>query len=236
MNKLKFLCILLCGALTVSCTSNSQTLTGISRSEVDSVSRSIGQSLGMMVVQSDFGKLNENLIINEFKKVLAGAEISQEEAMQNNNSIQNYMIKRQQILGEANAAAGKEFLTDNKTKEGVVELPDGLQYRILKEGNQVHPTVEDTVEVHYRGMLIDGTEFDSSYKRNEMAKFPLNRVIQGWKEGIQLIGEGGKIKLFIPSELGYGPNGPKAIGPNATLIFDIELNKIYPASKKETKK
>ncbi len=125
---------------------------------------------------------------------------------------------------EANLKAGQEFLAANKTKAGVTELPSGLQYEILTEGNGPKPTQYDTVTCHYHGTLIDGTVFDSSVKRGQPASFPLNMVIKGWTEGLQLMGTGSKWRFFIPPHLGYGDRqvGP-TIGPNSTLIFDVEL-------------
>ncbi len=122
---------------------------------------------------------------------------------------------------------GQQFLDENSKKEGVHTLPDGLQYKVLKEGTGTKPKATDTVVVHYRGTLIDGTEFDSSYKRNEPAEFPVNRVIKGWTEALQLMPEGSKWMLYIPSRLAYGERGaPGAIGPNETLVFEVELLKV----------
>ncbi len=123
---------------------------------------------------------------------------------------------------------GQEFLKENAKKEGVKTLPDGLQYKVIKEGEGKSPKATDTVSVHYRGTLIDGTEFDSSYKRNEPAEFPVNAVIKGWTEALQLMKEGAKWTLYIPSNLAYGERGfpGSPIGPNATLIFEIELLKV----------
>jgi len=125
---------------------------------------------------------------------------------------------------ESNLKAGQEFLAANKTKAGVTELPSGLQYEILTEGNGPKPTQYNTVTCHYHGTLIDGTVFDSSVKRGQPASFPLNMVIKGWTEGLQLMGTGSKWRFFIPPHLGYGDRqvGP-TIGPNSTLIFDVEL-------------
>jgi FKBP-type peptidyl-prolyl cis-trans isomerase FkpA len=126
------------------------------------------------------------------------------------------------------AQKGEDFLKENAKKEGVKTTASGLQYKVLKEGEGKSPTATDTVTVHYRGTLLDGTEFDSSYKRGEPAEFPLNRVIKGWTEGVQLMKEGSKFQFFIPSGLAYGergtPGGP--IGPNETLVFEIELLKV----------
>jgi FKBP-type peptidyl-prolyl cis-trans isomerase len=122
---------------------------------------------------------------------------------------------------------GQKFLKENATKEGVKTTASGLQYKIVKEGAGKSPAATDTVLVHYRGTLLDGTEFDSSYKRNEPISFPLNRVIPGWTEGLQLLKEGGKAILYIPSKLAYGENGAGGIiGPNETLIFEVELLKV----------
>lgn len=121
-------------------------------------------------------------------------------------------------------ARGEKFLQENAAKEGVVSTASGLQYKIVREGEGRRPSASDTVVVHYRGTLIDGTEFDSSYKRGEPIEFPLNRVIAGWTEGVQLMQEGAEFRFFIPSKLAYGPRGAgRVIGPNEALIFDVEL-------------
>jgi FKBP-type peptidyl-prolyl cis-trans isomerase len=129
-----------------------------------------------------------------------------------------------QKTGEINKKAGDDFLAQNKTKEGVVALPDGLQYKILKEGTGPKPTATDSVVCNYRGTLLDGTEFDSSYKRGQPATFPVSGVIKGWTEAVQLMPVGSKWQLFLPAELAYGSRGAgQEIGPNATLIFEVEL-------------
>ena len=125
---------------------------------------------------------------------------------------------------EKNQKEGAAFLAANAKKADVKTTPSGLQYLVIKEGAGKQPTATDAVTVHYRGTLLDGTEFDSSYKRNQPATFPLNQVIKGWTEGVQLMKEGAKYRFFIPSELGYGQRGAGGlIGPNATLIFEVEL-------------
>lgn len=122
---------------------------------------------------------------------------------------------------------GEAFLKENAKKEGVKQLPSGLQVKIIAPGNETKPKSSDQVEVHYRGTTIDGKEFDSSYKRKETITFGLNQVIRGWTEGMQLIGEGGKAELYIPSNLAYGTRGaPPVIGPDETLIFEVELIKV----------
>ncbi|MCX6136109.1 MAG: FKBP-type peptidyl-prolyl cis-trans isomerase [Ignavibacteriales bacterium] len=143
---------------------------------------------------------------------------------------QEMMKKQQETLGKVaikNKAEGDAFLAANKTKDSVVTLPSGLQYKVITPGTGKSPAATDTVVTHYRGTLIDGTEFDNSYSRNEPATFPVNGVIKGWIEALQLMKEGAKWQLFIPAELAYGerPRG-QVIGPNSTLIFDIELIKV----------
>ncbi len=126
----------------------------------------------------------------------------------------------------ANAKEGKKFLAENKTKKGVKTTASGLQYKVIKKGSGPKPTAADRVSVNYRGKLIDGTEFDSSYKRKKPAEFALKKVIKGWTEGLQLMNVGSKYELYIPAGLAYGHNGPPVIGPEKTLIFEVELLKI----------
>ena len=141
------------------------------------------------------------------------------------------------VVADQNLEKGMAFLAQNKTNLGVVALPSGLQYKVLKEGSGPQPKETDTVTVNYRGTLINGTEFDSSYKRGEPATFPLNGVIKGWTEALQLMKAGSKYQLFIPSNLAYGERavGPD-IGPNSTLIFEVELLKVSPAVEKPAAK
>jgi peptidylprolyl isomerase len=128
---------------------------------------------------------------------------------------------------DQNFAEGQAFLAENAKKEGIIITESGLQYKVLQEGSgDVHPEVNSQVTVHYHGTLIDGTVFDSSVERNEPITFGLNRVIKGWQEGLQYMVEGQKVRLFIPSTLGYGKNGTGPIPPSAVLIFDVELIKI----------
>lgn len=132
-----------------------------------------------------------------------------------------------QKAAQENIRLGNEFLAQNKTKEGVITTASGLQYQVLNQGDgTVHPKASDTVTVHYHGTLIDGTVFDSSVDRGEPIAFPLNRVIKGWTEGVQLMGVGDKYRFFIPSDLAYGNRSTGKIGGGSVLIFDVELLKI----------
>jgi len=146
-----------------------------------------------------------------------------------------FMAKRETSMKEAavkNKEEGEKFLAANKSKEGVKTTASGLQYKVLKEGTGPKPKASDTVRTHYRGTLIDGTEFDSSFKRNEPATFPLNGVIPAWTEALQLMPVGSKWQLFAPSELAYGERGAgQDIGPNSTLIFEVELLSIETAKE-----
>jgi len=148
--------------------------------------------------------------------------------------MQAKQAKRQQSVGEKNKREGQTFLAANKAKEGVVTLPSGLQYRVVRAGNGVSPKATDTVKVHYEGTLLDGHVFDSSIKRNEPAVFPVRGVIPGWTEALQRMKVGDKWKLFIPSELAYGASGAgREIGPNSVLVFDVELLGIEAPAARE---
>jgi FKBP-type peptidyl-prolyl cis-trans isomerase FklB len=157
-------------------------------------------------------------------KTLLTAEEAQAALAELQSEVRQQQEAENQKLGEANMKEGAEFLAANKTKEGVVALASGLQYKILTEGTGAKPSASDTVVCNYRGTLVNGTEFDSSYKRGQPASFPVGQVIKGWTEALQLMAVGSKWQLFIPPDLAYGPRGAGGvIGPNATLIFEVEL-------------
>ena len=189
---------------------------------LDSFSYALGVSMAEFYKSQGIKDFNLNMVtqaLNDVKKETA--KLSEEQC---NNIIMNYM---QSIKGEKAAAvkkAGQAFLEENKKRTGVVSLPSGLQYEVIKEGNGPKPALTDTVKVHYHGTLIDGTVFDSSVERGEPISFPVNGVIRGWVEALQLMPQGSKWKLFIPSELAYGDNdaGPVIKG-GSTLIFEVEL-------------
>lgn len=201
--------------------------------QIDTISYALGMYYGKMVTSSPFGELNLNQMKKGFKDVL-----NEEETMLEEQDIvmliQSYLRDRMAYESERSLEEGTEFLAANKEKEGVVETESGLQYKIEVEGTGIAPEETDTVEVNYEGRLIDGTVFDSSYDRGESVRFPLNRVIKGWTEGLTYAKEGGKIQLYVPAELGYGQRGSGPIPGNSTLIFDIELVKVYKAVPKET--
>jgi FKBP-type peptidyl-prolyl cis-trans isomerase FklB len=164
------------------------------------------------------------------KEVLAGqpSSLSPQEVQQAMMALQQEMTQKQGAKGADNQKAGEKFLAENKNKEGVKTLPSGLQYQVLQEGTGKSPAKTDKVTTHYHGTLIDGTVFDSSYERGQPATFPVNGVIAGWTEALQLMKEGAKWRLFIPSNLAYGSQGAgDAIGPNSTLIFDVELISVH---------
>ncbi|MGR6036038.1 MAG: FKBP-type peptidyl-prolyl cis-trans isomerase [Candidatus Nitrosoglobus sp.] len=155
------------------------------------------------------------------------SRLSPEQAKEVMGAMQQRAQQQQAEQAEENKAAGEAFLKANKEKEGVTELPSGLQYKIIQQGKGKTPTADDTVVVNYRGTLTNGTEFDSSYKRNEPVTFKVDKVIPGWQEALKLMPVGSKWEVVIPSKLAYGEQGAgRFIGPNETLIFDIELLKI----------
>lgn len=194
----------------------------------DSVSYSIGQNIARNLKGPEM-HINFEALAQGMKDQVSGTSLLSEEEIQYILTLFNQKLMAKQneqlkAVKEKNKAEGLAFLEQNKKKEGVVTLPNGLQYKVISSGNGPSPKATDTVKVHYKGTLIDGREFDSSYRRGEPAVFPLNKVIKGWTEGLQLMKVGDKWTLYIPSELGYGENGAgEMIGPNSTLIFDVEL-------------
>ena len=214
-----------------ACNSKTTKLEGISKGQTDSLSIALGVYFADVLKSNQWtDEVNYSLLFSTIKKIRDGKDVGMT-PMQINDVVNNYMMKKQAIVSEQNIKKGKDFLDKNKTEEGVVELPSGLQYKIVEEGAGVKPEAIDTVTVHYIGKLVDGTQFESSYERGEPATFPLGNVIQGWIEGFQQIKEGSKAILYIPSDLAYGPQqrSPE-IGPNSTLIFEVELIKVSKAA------
>lgn len=192
--------------------------------ELDTVSYSLGLSIGQNLQQQGLGDVDVEYLAQGIKAAMAEEGeplIAVEEAQAH---IQKYMMKQQQAALQENQQAGNEFLQKNLQKEGVQETASGLQYEVLEKGTGESPAATDTVRVHYHGTLTSGEVFDSSVERDEPAEFPLNRVIPGWTEGVQLMKEGGKYRFYVPPQLAYGERGaPPKIGPNEVLIFEVEL-------------
>ena len=197
---------------------------------MDKLSYALGLGIGRQLAQMGATGLSIDDFAAAIKDVLAGAElkVADREAQ---TLVQEFFRKQEEKdnaemaeKGKAAKAEGEQYLADNASKDGVVTLPSGLQYKVIKEGNGRKPKATDKVKCHYEGFLIDGTVFDSSVQRGEPAVFPLNQVIAGWTEGLQLMQEGAKYRFFIPYHLGYGERGAGAsIPPFATLVFDVEL-------------
>lgn len=190
---------------------------------MEKVSYALGLSIGNNLLSSGIKAMNLEQFTKGVSDVLKGAtpDMKYDEAKK---ILDKFFTELADKINSQNIAVGKAFLEKNKKEEGVIELPSGLQYKVLKEGNGKKPKATDKVRCHYEGMLLDGTIFDSSIKRGEPAVFGVNQVIQGWVEALQLMQEGAKWRLFIPSEMAYGARGAgNSIPPHATLIFDVEL-------------
>ena len=197
------------------------------------VAKQMKQMQSQEVVDIDFAAFESGLhdIYGDRPAQLSDEEVQltienlQKQQQEKQASMQAEQQAKMEAAGAANKLEGEQFLAANGEKEDVVALPSGLQYKVLVAGTGPKPSAEDTVTVHYRGRLLDGTEFDSSYSRNQPATFPLSQVIAGWTEGVQLMSEGAKWELYIPPDLAYGPGGSGQIGPHSTLIFEVELLK-----------
>ncbi len=200
----------------------------------DKLSYSIGLDIGMTFKKQKMD-LNSDTLAAGVKDGLSGVKplLTEDEVRQVMTTFSKEMTEKTAMANkeaaEKNTAEGGKFLTENKNKPGVKTTASGLQYKVVKEGSGAPPKESDTVVVNYRGTLVDGTEFDSSYKRGEPATFPVNRVIKGWTEALQLMKPGSKYQFFIPANLAYGERGAGGdIGPNATLIFEVELLNVKP--------
>jgi FKBP-type peptidyl-prolyl cis-trans isomerase FklB len=208
------------------------------KNQKEKVSYSIGLNVGRNL-GSDLKKqsidIDPNMVAKGIQDALSGAN-----PLLSNEEVQETMVAFQKEMSEKQKQRGEAFLAENKKKEGVNTLASGLQYKVVKAGSGKKPKLNDTVTVHYRGTLIDGTEFDSSFRRGKPATFPVSGVIPGWTEALPLMEEGAKWQLFIPPKLAYGePGAGGLIGPNATLIFEVELISIQESNqekKQENKK
>jgi FKBP-type peptidyl-prolyl cis-trans isomerase FklB len=197
----------------------------------DKVSYSIGLNIGLNLKKQNVS-INPDTFVLGLKDALAGKpQMTDEQVKETMTAFEKEMIDKQKAAGVKNGADGEKFLAENKKKEGVKTTASGLQYKVVKEGTGAQPKETDTVIANYRGTLIDGTEFDSSYKRGQPATFPVSGVIKGWTEALQMMKVGSKYQLFIPANLAYGERavGPD-IGPNSTLIFEVELLDVKPAA------
>jgi FKBP-type peptidyl-prolyl cis-trans isomerase FklB len=207
------------------------------KNQKDKVSYAIGLDVGGTLHKQSID-IDPNVFLQGLKDALAGSkpQMTDEEIHATMTQLQADMKARQQekmkVAAETNKKEGDAFLAANKAKEGIVTLPDGLQYKILSPGTGPKPTAADTVVCNYRGTFVNGTEFDSSYKRNQPASFQVGGVIKGWTEALQLMPVGSKWQLFIPPDLAYGESGKGPIGPQTTLVFEVELVSIQqkPAS------
>lgn len=197
---------------------------------MDKLSYALGLGIGHQLLQMNAEGLNIDDFAQAIKDVMTGGELKMKDA-EAQEIVQQFFAEQEAIQQVANAEKGKaaktegeQFLAENAKKEGVKTTASGLQYQVLREGNGKQPKATDQVECHYEGTLIDGTKFDSSYDRGQTATFPLNQVIAGWTEGLQLMHEGAKYRFFIPYQLAYGERGAGAsIPPYAALVFDVEL-------------
>ena len=206
------------------------------KTQKDKASYAIGLSMGGSLQKNGI-EVNTDVLFAGIKDALSGSKplMTEEEMKDTMTVLQKDAQARQQeqakALADKNKKEGEAFLAANKKKDGVITLKSGLQYKIIKGGSGKTPKATDSVTVNYKGTLIDGSEFDSSYKRGQPATFPVNGVIPGWTEALQLMKEGAKWQLFIPSSLAYGERGAGAvIGPDAVLVFDVELISINKAA------
>lgn len=221
---MKFKLIVLLGFLFLVSQVNAQE-TLVLKNQKDKVSYIIGMDIGNNLKKQSID-VDPNILAKGLKDSLTGGKplLAEKEIQETMAAFQKEMMAKKEEVAKQNKKDGETFLAENKKKEGVKTLPSGLQYKVIKGGAGKKPKSTDTVTVHYRGTLINGTEFDSSYKRGQTVSFQVSGVIPGWTEALQLMEEGAKWQLFIPSNLAYGERGAGGvIGPNATLIFEVEL-------------
>ena len=207
-----------------------------SKAQIDSVSYLLGINFGSFLKSYDFGSdLNYAEVVKGMKDFVAAKGDMRDpdftkqfkiDPNSMNDLFNNFLEKRRSGVSMMNKQKGEKFLEANAKKDGVVTTESGLQYKIIEAGNDVKPGPQDTVWVRYKGTLLDGTVFDEVAEDADPIRLTLNRVVAGWTEGLQLIGEGGKIQLFLPADLAYGEQGNQGIGPNNALIFDVELTKV----------
>ena len=189
----------------------------------------IGVNIGKGMKQQNV-EVDTDMVLKGLRDGIAGnAALTDQEMQEAMMSLQKDLQAKAAELGVKSKKEGEDFLAANKSKEGIKSTASGLQYKVIREGKGPKPKATDVVKVHYRGTLLDGTEFDSSYKRGEPVEFPLDQVIKGWTEGLQLMTVGSKYQLYIPANLAYGEPGNRGIPPNSTLQFEVELLEIVGA-------
>lgn len=212
--------------------------------KLDSTDQKVSYGMGLVLGERMNNDL-PNLQMDQFLQGIQHGHAGDEEAkrmnreeiqaalMEYQQSLQEEQGKQVEELAQKNIEAGEAFLAENAERDGIETTESGLQYEVLEEGEGEQPGATDTVQVHYTGELLSGEVFDSSRERGEPVSFGLNQVIPGWTEGLQLMNEGARYKLYIPSDLAYGPGGNRSIGPNETLVFDVELLAINPGANEE---
>lgn len=227
MKLLKVFAVILISASFASCQNNGNEPKEL-KTELDQVSYAIGTDIGKNFKKQDI-EIDFDAFLQGLREGMGDSLISMTD-QETSEVLMNYQKKmieeretKHKIEGEKNKTEGEAFLKENAAKEGVVTTESGLQYKVLKEGSGAKPKPTDKVQVHYRGTFINGDTFDSSYDRGEPIEFPVNGVIKGWTEALQLMPVGSKYMLYIPSDLAYGPRGNQAIPANSTLIFELEL-------------
>lgn len=239
----KSLIALSIAGLLAGCSAGTQT-PEVTEAPLETNSQKVSYGMGIVFaerIKNDLPDLELDQFIEGFRQGHSGAE---ENARLSREEIQSAMLayqqelqqKQQQEMEQAatdNQEKGEAFLAENAERDGVMTTESGLQYEVLEEGDGEKPGPEDQVKVHYTGELLSGEVFDSSRERGEPVTFGLNQVIEGWTEGLQLMNEGSRYKLYIPSDLAYGPGGNMSIGPNETLVFDVELLEVNPGSGDE---
>ena len=213
-----------------------------SASQIDSASYLLGTNIGQWIKGNDFGQLNYSQFLKGIKDMVKAEGDPRDSTFgkqfriapdQIDAVMQSFMGKRSEYTKALNKEKGDAFLEANKAKDSIEVSESGLQYKILAPGNDVKPGPADTVKVRYKGTLLDGTVFDETKEDSDPVTLTLNRVIKGWQEGLQLVGEGGKIQLVIPGELAYGERGSQGIEPNSTLLFDVEVVEVHKVAPVE---
>lgn len=233
MNAKILLLTLFAGVLLMSSCDSVNSTTATLKNENDTASYYIGYMYGTGILRTGIQDANMKAIVAGMNSAIEKKDIkvSQQEMQM---FLSKYLRQMAERKAEENLKRGKVFMEENAKKSGVDTLPNGIQYKVLKKGDGPKPTATDRVKVHYTGTLIDGTEFDSSVKRGQPTEFPVNGVIQGWKEALQEMPVGSKWMIYIPSEMAYGPRGAGGIiGPNETLIFEVELLDITTPNQSE---